>query len=292
MFDALLQDLRYAIRALRSSPGFAAVAILSLALGIGANTAIFSLIDSVMLKIPPRHASRSSCCKSRRASITTPSPIPSGSSSATARTFSPASSPTAAIAINLAAGGEARYAQGNCVSGQYFETLGVHAVLGRTLTVADDKRRLPRHRRPQLRFLAEETTEAAPTFVGKNISLDNHPFEILGVIAARIHRRRRRQRDGRLRAHLHRAIVLPRKQFARISAADWWLSVIGRPKPGISASQATARLKTLAPEIFKATVPPNLEAGQSQADIPEEHLQHAARRQWPLLPPLANTSWR
>ena len=53
MLDAIMQDVRYAIRALRSSPGFAAVVILSLALGIGANTAIFSLIDSLTLKALP-----------------------------------------------------------------------------------------------------------------------------------------------------------------------------------------------------------------------------------------------
>ena len=94
MLDALLQDLRYAFRALRSSPGFAAVAILSLALGIGANTAIFSLIDSVILKtLPVTHPEQ--LLQVTMAQGTRIAPTPSGSRCATARMFSPASSPSA-----------------------------------------------------------------------------------------------------------------------------------------------------------------------------------------------------
>jgi putative ABC transport system permease protein len=143
MLDALLQDLRYALRALRSSPGFAAVAILSLALGIGANTAIFSLIDSVILKMlpvsHPEQLLQVTMGTEGGGYYTNPiweqvrdrQDVFSGIFAYGGGRF------------NLAAGGEARPVQGNFVAAQFFETLGLRTVLGRTFTSADDQRGCP-----------------------------------------------------------------------------------------------------------------------------------------------------
>src|ERR1700691_1271839 len=131
MPDSLLQDLRYAVKTLRSSPAFAAVAILSLALGIGANTAIFGLIDSVMLKtLPVAHPEqllqvrtavyRDSFTNLIWEQIRDHQDVFSGIFAYSLNRY------------NLSTGGEARYVTGSRVSGQYFETLGVNAVLGRT----------------------------------------------------------------------------------------------------------------------------------------------------------------
>src|SRR5580704_14959781 len=142
MMDAVLQDLRYAIRALRSSPGFAAVAILSLALGIGANTAIFSLIDSVILKtLPGSHPEQLIQVTMANSGATFTNPIWEQ-----VRDRQDVFSGIFAYGggrFNLAAGGEARYALGNFVAGQFFDTLGLHAILGRTFSIADDKRGCP-----------------------------------------------------------------------------------------------------------------------------------------------------
>lgn len=256
MLDAFLQDLRYAIRAVRSSPAFAAVAILSLALGIGANTAIFSLIDSVILKTLPvsRPEQLLQVTVGKDAYYTNPiweqvrdrQDVFSGIFAFGGGRF------------NLAAGGEARYAEGNFVAGQFFETLGLRTVLGRTLTPADDKRGCPGTAVLSYGFWQKEYGGRADV-VGKNISLDNHPFEILGVIA-----------PGFTGVDVGRAIDL----YAPVCAekiirgensmldrrSAWWMRVIGRPKPGVPASQVTARLKTLAPAIFEATTPPDWKA--------------------------------
>src|SRR5580700_9223179 len=140
MFDDMLQDVRYALSALRRSPGFAATAILSLALGIGANTAIFSLINAVILKtLPVSHPEQLvelGMKTEDRVSFTNPiweqvrdrQDVFSG-----AFAYSP-------NRLNLAGGGEVRNANANWVSGDFFSTLGVHPLLGRTFTAADDKR--------------------------------------------------------------------------------------------------------------------------------------------------------
>src|SRR5579871_4324534 len=133
----LLQDLRYALRALRSTPGFTAVAILSLALGIGANTAIFSLIDSLMLKpLPVIHpeqllwvvGSDDNYTNLLWEQVRDRQDVFSGVFAYGGAQF------------NLATGGQVRYVDANYVSGQFFETLGVQPVIGRTLRPSDDTR--------------------------------------------------------------------------------------------------------------------------------------------------------
>jgi predicted permease len=254
MLDAIVQDVRYAIRAMRSSPGFAAVAILSLALGIGANTAIFSLIDSVILKaLPVRHP--------EQLLQVTPGENPFFSNPIweQLRDRQDVFSGIFAYSIprfNLAAGGEARYAQGNSVSGQFFETLGLRAIIGRTFAVADDQRGCAGTAVLSYGFWRREYGGRA-NVVGKAISLDNHPFEILGVLEPGF-----TGVDVGRESDLYVPLCAEKITRGENTLLDEpravWLRVIGRPKPGISASQAQARLRTLASPIFEATLPPNL----------------------------------
>jgi putative ABC transport system permease protein len=251
MLDAILQDVRYALRALRSSPGFAAVAILSLALGIGANTAIFSLIDSLLLKaLPVSHPEQLlQVTMGKDAYFTNPiweqlrdrQDVFSGM-------FAYG---MAGGRFNLAAGGEARYAHGNVASGQFFDTLGLHAMIGRTFTMADDRRGCPGTAVLSYGFWRREYGGRVDV-VGKTILLDNHPFEILGVIEPGF--------TG-VDVGSDRDLYVPVCAEKIIRGDTWELGpfrVIGRPKPGISTSQAEARLKALAPQVFEATViPPN-----------------------------------
>jgi hypothetical protein len=136
----LSHDLRYALRALRRSPGFASAAILSLAVGIGANTAIFSLIDAVILKtLPVSHPEE-------LLQVMTGKGAYSGVLQSHLGTFT--RSPWRILTdfclwplgLQSRGGGEAHSVHGAYLSGQYFETLGVHAVLGRTLSPVGDKR--------------------------------------------------------------------------------------------------------------------------------------------------------
>src|SRR3984957_3082518 len=175
----MTQDLRYALRTLRSSPGFASVAILSLALGIGANTAIFSLIDSLILKPLPVSQPENLLQVTRGKEDYYTNPIWEQ-----VRDRQDVFSGIFAYGggrFNLASGGEARYADSYYVSGQFFETLGLHSLLGRTLTPSDDKRGCPGTAVLSHAFWQREYSGQAGV-IGKNISLDNHPFEIVGVL--------------------------------------------------------------------------------------------------------------
>src|SRR5476651_626800 len=147
----LLQDLRYGARQLRLNPGFAAVATLSLALGVGANTAIFQLLDALRLRpLPVPHAEQLVEIKiaggDDRSGWMNNHGILTNVLWERIRDRQDAFSNAFAWEtqdFELSAGGESREAQGLWVSGDFFATLDVPAALGRVLTAADDRRGCP-----------------------------------------------------------------------------------------------------------------------------------------------------
>lgn len=267
MTDEVLQDIRFALRALRFSPGFSAVAILSLGLGIGANTAIFSLINAVIVKtLPVSHPEQLVELSLRTEdglAFTNPiweqvrdrQDVFSG-----AFAYSP-------IRLNLAVGGEARNANASWVSGDFFRTLGVNPLLGRTIASADDKRGCPVIGVLSYDFWQREYGGAADVF-DRRLTLDSHPVRIAGVT-----------QPGFTGIQVGEAVdvylplcaegTLLRENSALDKRGKSWLWVFARLKPGTSEPQALARMNTLAPEIFANSLPPNSPPGARQ-----NHLSH------------------
>ena len=253
MFDHVHQDVRYALRAWRSSPGFAAIAILSLALGIGANTAIFSLINAVILKtLPVNHPEQLvQLVMKTEGGTTFTNPIweevrDRQDVFSGAFAYSP-------IQLNLAGGGEVRNASASWVSGDFFSTLGVHAVLGRTFTAADDKRGCPAIGVLSYDFWQREYGGAADVFE-RRLTLSSHPVRIVGVAPPGFNGI---QVGETVEIYLPLCAegTLVRENSALDKRANWWLWVFARLKPGIGEQQALARMNVLAPQLFAATMP-------------------------------------
>src|SRR5215475_1757276 len=183
--DSTLQDLRYGLRMLWKDKGFTAIAAFSLALGIGANTAIFSLVDTVLLKMLPVKNPEQLVVLER-------GDVPTGPMRTLSRAFyeqALAQRETLAgvctfdmtLRVNVAVDGQAEVAKAQQVTGGFFAVLGVNTLLGRTITEEDDK--VPgahpvvviSHRYWRRRFASD------PAIVGKSISLNGHPFTVIGI---------------------------------------------------------------------------------------------------------------
>ena len=202
--QSLWQDLRYGVRMLLKQKGLTAVAVLSLALGIGANTALFSIVDAMLLKmLPVKEPERLVLFRSsRRANSATGSyngsytrrsgnrpdadDIVSVSElSAHARTAAEGRALSDIFAfgnvgLNVLADGQAEVANGQAVTGNYHCGLGVQPLLGRLLTDEDDKPAATpvavlSHRYWQKRFGGDAAV------VGKQINLNNRAFTVIGV---------------------------------------------------------------------------------------------------------------
>jgi len=262
--DAAWRDLRYGARLLRLNPGFALVAILSLALGVGANTAIFQLLDAVRLRTLPVHepqelmeiriadttGGRTGQFSGRRPNLTNPQWERIRDRQ---QAFSSALAWSGA-AFNLTAGGEARYAQGLWVSGDFFNTLGIPALAGRIFTAADDRRGCAAPPAVISYGFWQREYAGNPAAIGRSLMLNGHSYDIVGVTPASF-----------FGVEVGRAydVAVPlcaeplsRGERSGLDKNDvWFLAAFGRLKPDWTPKRASAQLAAISGPIFQETLP-------------------------------------
>ncbi len=262
------QDLRHAFRLLRLSPGFAIVSILTLALGIGANTAIFQLIDSVRLRTIPvknpqelgtiRIADRhwgSGQFSSQYSQLTF----------AMWEQIRKRQEGFAEIAawsdqrFNLATGGEVRKAKGIRVSSDFFRVLGVEPILGRLLGPEDDQPGCGASGANISYAFWQRNFAGDPSVVGKRLTLDGISFEVLGVTPPGFNGISVGDTFDVAVPICVDPILNPRNNRLTLRHA-WWLASIGRLKPGWTVARANAQMLAVTPAILQQTIPPVYDA--------------------------------
>jgi len=243
----LLQDLRYGLRQLRKSPGFSFIAILTLALGIGANSTIFSWVNSTILNPIPgvQHASQYveiTGGSVRGDNVLSYPDYQDLRDRNRALSSFIAASPTA---MSLTANAKPQRVWGILTSADYFDALGVHPILGRAFLSAEDTKPGGAPVVVISNHLWQTRFGSDPSIVGTSIEIDRHPFEVIGVAP--------RDFVG-TQTGLHYDLWVP------LAMADdfygngaqllqnrnvGWLMCLGHLKPGVSAAQAQADMTIL-----------------------------------------------
>ncbi len=264
-WDNLAQDIRYSVRALAANKGFAAAAIISLTLGIGANTAIFSILNAVLLRsLPVEDPHR--LAEVRFGNGPSAGPIVTNPIWEAVRDSQQAFSGVLAYSpdrFDISTGGERHFANGYWVSGDFFHVLGVPALRGRIFTNEDDRHGGGRSGPVAVISYAfwQSNYGSDPEVLGKTVSLDRHNFEIVGVTPPWFRG---------LIADQSLDVVIPigcepilhTDQSALGHRSWWWLRMMGRLKPDETLAQAQARMNSTASEINRATLPPAWNAQQ------------------------------
>src|SRR5262245_42669396 len=265
--QTLLQELRYGIRQFLKSPGFTAVAVLSLALGIGANTALFSLVDAVLLKmLPVRKPEELALFKwasgDRGLSISHNGTIDRepGTGLRLGTSFSvPAFeqmrgrtqtlSDLFAFAprgeLNVSVDGQAEASSGQLVSGNFHSGLGMRAALGRMINNDDDQASANPVAVISFRYWRRRFG-LDPAVVGKTVNINGAPFTIVGVTPPQFYSGMEVGASSDLSLPLSLAPRLEQDSQSRSELAQawyWWLRVMGRMKPGVSLERARAELE-------------------------------------------------
>lgn len=278
----LLQDIRYALRQLRKSPAFTVVSVLTLALGIGANTAIFTVVNALLLKMLPVSNPQ------ELVSVGNPTD-PNGRSNGTPRTdifsyplykelrdrnvvFTGLSAAASDHHIQVdSAQGQApdEKMTGRMVSGNYFAVFGLEPAAGRLLSDSDDT---AENANPVV-VLGHEYWQhkfaMSPSIIGRDIRLNGYPFTVVGVAPAGF--------NGDVIGERMAFFVPLSMQPEIVRGRNWrndpnrsWLTLIGRLKPGVAASQVEANLNIVFKQIQQGDYGASLSADDRNAirDMP------------------------
>ncbi|MGP8245748.1 MAG: ABC transporter permease [Bryobacteraceae bacterium] len=284
MLRSIASDLWYGLRQLRQRPGFTVTAVLSLALGIGANTAIFQLVDAIRLKTLPvrdpqelasirfaKSSSKSGNFSTRSAEFTSAQLEEIGHEQ---QAFSGLAA-WSATRFNLAPGGEARYAEGLYVNGDFFRVLGVNALLGRTFTREDDSAACGNPGAVVSYAFWQREFGSDNDVLGRQVWLDGHTLPVIGVtppaffgveighrydVAIPMCADRAFSEDGEGRIPVR---------------TDWWISMLGRLKPGWTLARADAHIRALSAGIMRASLPPSFRPDTAK-DYLKDKLEVAA----------------
>ena len=287
----LLQDVRYALRQLRKSPGFTAVAILTLVLGIGVNTAIFSLIDALMLKPLPVHnpqelvllkwsalkkpefrsSSSYGDCRSNFTDINAEGCSFSRPFYDELRAHSDLLSGVTAygggVGLNMGGNGPASIVRGQLVSGNYFDVLGVRPVIGRMLQASDDSVSADAVTVLSYGYWQREFA-GSPSAVGKTITYNGVPTTIVGVAEPRFLSLTPGNTADAWVPISARPRLTPRWNARRDAADSIWMVIVARLKPGVPREKAEAAVSLLfRNDLLHGEKPLSKEADAPRVDL-------------------------
>ena len=281
----LTQDLRYGLRMLARSPGFTAAAVLTLALGIGTNTAIFTLVHAVMLKSLPvanpsqlyRVGNDDNCCviggfqdnwgiysyplyqqfRDHTPEFSELAAFQGGGASLSAR--------------RAGSSGAAEPYQGEFVSGNYFQMFGIGAFLGRVITPADDK--------PGAAPVAvmsyrawQQNLGGDPSVVGATFIINTMPYTVAGIAPPGFYGDRLQPDPPDFWVPLNTEAALNGRNSLLNHADEHWLYIIGRLKSGARPASVQAKVTTELQQWVGAQ--PDLEA-RDRPNIPKQHINLA-----------------
>ncbi len=265
-FADIVQDLRYGLRMLLKNPGFTCIAVLALGLGIGANSAIFSVVDAILLKpLPYKNPDQLVVIWENATHLGFPKNTPSPANFLDWRQQSRSFAGMAAFAertFNLTGVGEPQRLYGRRVSANLFDLLGVRPIIGRTFVPDEDK---PGTKVAVIsETLWQQRFGSDPGVIGRALTLNGESYTVVGVVPRSV----RLPAFGKWRDQVWVPLAFSSEEAA--NRGDHFLEVIARMKSGVTLQKARTEMQTIAARLAQEYPKYNLRIGSVVNPLSEE----------------------